>query len=261
MASATSVALRSSTRLLQAGSALRSRFVPRQCISIARSFCVDAAQSGQSTSSTATAPDTPTLWQLKSPAALEPLTSPETLKGHEKGLLLEKEDLFCRRMARTWEVVANAVWTKGSKAEQLLEEACGQQLFDRFVALRKAKTGYKSRMTVKSSELVDYLEFVNVADSKGSVGKCLGESSPALHESQLISSQLFSAAWLRPCHACNGHIRFRALCFCSSCWRVHERTDGLWQHPNARSFCERHSRLCASKVSRVCVCLIEVNLI
>ena len=171
MASATSALARSTSRFVRIGGTLGSRWTHKHCIHAIRSFSADVGASSQSTSSEKVKPDTPKIWQLKSASAVEPLTSPESLKGHEKGLLLEKEEVFCRRMARTWELAANALWTKGSKAEQLLEEACGQQLFDRLIALRKANTGYKSVMKVKSSKLVDYLEFVNVADGKGSVGK------------------------------------------------------------------------------------------
>jgi len=155
---------------------IRSRYAVRP-------FCVDAAKVSQATSATAAAQEAPSFWRLKNDAVLQPLTSPESLEGHEKGLLLERDDVFCRRMGRTWEVVANAVWTPGSKAEQILEEACGQQLCDRLIALRKAKTGYKSTMKVTSSKLVDYLEFVNVSEGKGSVGMLPQENSLTTHTS------------------------------------------------------------------------------
>ncbi len=138
-----------------------------------RSFVVKASDTNSTTSAAPNVKSAPTLWGLKDDAALLPLTSPETLEEHPKGLLLEKDEVFVRRMARTWEVVASALWAPGSKAEQILEEACGQQLFDRLVALRKAKTGYNSEIKVKEAKIVDYLEFVNVSDGTGSVGEWL----------------------------------------------------------------------------------------
>jgi hypothetical protein len=139
---------------------------------VQRQLCVTASTKSETATSAASPEDsTPTLWSLKSPEVAQPLTSKHTLAKHEKGLLLEESDVFCRRMARTWEVVAKALWTPGSKAEGILEEACGQQLFDRLVALRKSKSGFKCDLKVKDAHIVDYLEFMNVSDGSGSLGK------------------------------------------------------------------------------------------